>query len=70
MGSNSDEPYFWGAEAPRHKVYLDEFWIALTEVTNKTIVFALRMGLVRLLHRTDLILAQITTLTPSMITIL
>ena len=35
MGSNSDEPYFWGAEAPRHKVYLDEFWIALTEVTNK-----------------------------------
>ncbi len=35
MGSNSDEPYFWGAEAPRHNVYLDEFWITLTEVTNK-----------------------------------
>jgi formylglycine-generating enzyme required for sulfatase activity len=35
MGSNPDEPYFWGSEAPRHTVYLDEFWIDLTEVTNK-----------------------------------
>ncbi len=34
MGSNTDEPYFWGAEAPRHTVYLDEFWIYSTEVTN------------------------------------
>ena len=35
MGSNRDEPYFWGAEAPKHNVYLDAFWIYRTEVTNK-----------------------------------
>ncbi len=34
MGSNSDEPYFWGAEASRHTVYLDDFSIYRTEVTN------------------------------------
>lgn len=35
MGSNPDEPYFFGAESPRHKVILDEYWIQRTEVTNK-----------------------------------
>jgi formylglycine-generating enzyme required for sulfatase activity len=34
MGSDPDEPYFWGAEAPSHAVYLDAFWIHRTEVTN------------------------------------
>lgn len=34
MGSDPDEPYFWGAEAPKHTVYLDSFWIYRTEVTN------------------------------------
>lgn len=34
MGSNPSEPYFWGAEAPKHTVYLDTFWIYITEVTN------------------------------------
>jgi len=34
MGSDPDEPYFWGAEMPRHTVYLDAFWIYRTEVTN------------------------------------
>ena len=34
MGSNPNEPYFWGAEAPKHNVYLDAFWIYRTEVTN------------------------------------
>ncbi|MEW5938155.1 MAG: SUMF1/EgtB/PvdO family nonheme iron enzyme [Chloroflexota bacterium] len=34
MGSDSFEPYFWGAEAPKHPVYLDAFWIYRTEVTN------------------------------------
>jgi len=35
MGSDPDEPYFWGAEAPKHTVYLDAFWIYQTEVTNR-----------------------------------
>ena len=35
MGSNRDEPYFWGAESPKHTIYLDAFWIYRTEVTNK-----------------------------------
>lgn len=35
MGSNSDEPYFFGAESPRHNVFIDEYWIQRTEVTNK-----------------------------------
>lgn len=34
MGSDPGEPYFWGAEAPKHTVYLDAFWIYRTEVTN------------------------------------
>jgi serine/threonine protein kinase len=34
MGSNSYEPYFWGAESPKHTVYLDSFLIYRTEVTN------------------------------------
>jgi formylglycine-generating enzyme required for sulfatase activity len=34
MGSDPDEPYFWGAEAPKHPVHLDAFWIYQTEVTN------------------------------------
>ena len=34
MGSNSNEPYFWGAESPRHTVYLDSYLIYQTEVTN------------------------------------
>ena len=36
MGSNEDEdPYFWGAEGPQHKVILDyDFYIYRTEVTN------------------------------------
>ena len=35
MGSNANvDPYFWGAEGPRHTVYLDEYWIYQTEVTN------------------------------------
>lgn len=34
MGSNPGDPYFWGAEAPMHKVYLDAFWIQKAEVTN------------------------------------
>lgn len=36
MGSNpKNDPYYWGAEAPEHKVYLDAFWIYQTEVTNQ-----------------------------------
>jgi formylglycine-generating enzyme required for sulfatase activity len=34
MGSNSDEPYWWGAESPKHRVFLDAFWIYRAEVTN------------------------------------
>lgn len=34
MGSDSGDPYFWGAEAPKHNVYLNAFWIHQTEVTN------------------------------------
>jgi formylglycine-generating enzyme required for sulfatase activity len=34
MGSDPDAPYFWGAEAPEHPIYLDAFWINRTEVTN------------------------------------
>jgi formylglycine-generating enzyme required for sulfatase activity len=35
MGSNPNvDPYFWGAEGPQHEVYLDEYWIYRTEVTN------------------------------------
>jgi len=34
MGSNPSDLHFWGAEAPRHDVYLDEYWIYKTEVTN------------------------------------
>ena len=35
MGSYSGESYlFWGAESPRHEVYLDGYWIYRTEVTN------------------------------------
>jgi len=35
MGSEPGmDPYFWGAEGPQHTVYLDEFWIYRTEVTN------------------------------------
>ena len=35
MGSDPDEPYFWGAETPKHVVYLDAFWVYQTEVTNR-----------------------------------
>jgi eukaryotic-like serine/threonine-protein kinase len=34
MGSDPGEPYFWGAEAPKHNIYLDAFWIHQTEITN------------------------------------
>lgn len=35
MGSDPDtDPYYWGAEAPPHEVYLDDYWIMRTEVTN------------------------------------
>ena len=34
MGSDPDDPYFWGAEMPKHDVYLNAFWIQITEVTN------------------------------------
>lgn len=35
MGSDrSTDPYFYGAEGPSHTVYLDEYWIYRTEVTN------------------------------------
>jgi serine/threonine protein kinase len=34
MGSDPNDPYFWGAEMPKHTVYLDTFWIQITEVTN------------------------------------
>ncbi|MBE7536707.1 MAG: SUMF1/EgtB/PvdO family nonheme iron enzyme [Anaerolineales bacterium] len=34
MGSDPKDPYFWGAEEPKHTVFLDSFWIHLTEVTN------------------------------------
>jgi len=34
MGSDPSEKYFWGAEAPKHDVFLDEFWIYDVEVTN------------------------------------
>ena len=34
MGSDPGDPYFWGAEMPKHAVHLDSFWIHLTEVTN------------------------------------
>ncbi len=34
MGSDPNDPFFWGAEAPKHTVYLDAFWIQRTEVTN------------------------------------
>ena len=37
MGSENEpdiDPYFYGAEGPQHMVYLDQFWIYRTEVTN------------------------------------
>lgn len=35
MGSDPDtDPYFWGAEGPSHRVYLDGYWIYRYEVTN------------------------------------
>jgi formylglycine-generating enzyme required for sulfatase activity len=35
MGSTpKTDPYFWGAEGPPHTVYLNEYWIYQTEVTN------------------------------------
>jgi len=34
MAVDSNSPYFWGAEAPPHRVYLDGFWIYRTVVTN------------------------------------
>lgn len=35
MGSDASiDPYFYGAEAPQHRVSLDEYWIYRTEVTN------------------------------------
>jgi formylglycine-generating enzyme required for sulfatase activity len=35
MGSDpKNDPYFWGAEGPVHKVYLDAFIMYRTEVTN------------------------------------
>lgn len=34
MGSDPEEPYFWGAETPKHAIYLDAFWVYSTEVTN------------------------------------
>lgn len=34
MGSDLNDPYFWGAEMPKHTAYLDTFWIQITEVTN------------------------------------
>jgi len=34
MGSDPDAPYFWGAEAPEHTIYLNAFWIQRTEVTT------------------------------------
>ncbi len=34
MGSDPEsDPNFWGAEGPKHEVYLDEYWIYETEVT-------------------------------------
>jgi formylglycine-generating enzyme required for sulfatase activity len=36
MGSNPrEDPWFWGAESPAHQVYLDDYWIYATEVTNE-----------------------------------
>ena len=34
MGSDTFEKYFWGAEGPKHDVFLEEFWIYDIEVTN------------------------------------
>lgn len=35
MGSDSEtDPYFWGAEGPSHRVYLDGYWMYRYEVTN------------------------------------
>jgi eukaryotic-like serine/threonine-protein kinase len=35
MGSDpAQDPYWWGAESPQHKVTLDAFWIYQDEVTN------------------------------------
>lgn len=35
MGSDpGSDPYFYGAEGPPHPVYLDDYWIYRTEVTN------------------------------------
>jgi formylglycine-generating enzyme required for sulfatase activity len=35
MGSDrKDDPYFWGAEGPSHRVTLDAYWMYRLEVTN------------------------------------
>ena len=35
MGSDQkSDPYFWGAEGPEHKVFLNLYYIYRTEVTN------------------------------------
>jgi len=35
MGSNPNiDKDFWGAEGPQHPVYLDEYWVYRTEITN------------------------------------
>jgi formylglycine-generating enzyme required for sulfatase activity len=44
MGSNPNEPYFWGAESPKHTVFLDSFWIYQTEVTNQMYRLCVQAG--------------------------
>ena len=35
MGSEPEwDPFYWGAEGPAHKVFLDTYWMYQTEVTN------------------------------------
>ena len=54
MGSEPDiDPYFWGAEAPQHKIYLKSFWIYQTEVTNAMYAACVDAGGCNLPKRTN-----------------
>jgi len=54
MGSNpNDDPYFWGAEAPAHSVYLDDYWVYATEVTNRMYANCVESGGCNLPKQTD-----------------
>jgi len=45
MGAGTNDPNADSSELPQHKVFLDNYWIDKTEVTNGCILFACKQGL-------------------------